>query len=334
MSVWIVRAGRNGEQEEGALEHKVATIGWNELPDLSSIKSREELRARYEEIYPGTRKMSIANQVGQIWSFIHRIQPNDLIALPLQLQSAIAIGKVTGPYQYRTDLSPNIRHVRPVEWSRTDLPRSTFEQDLLYSFSAPPTVYQVRAHNAEERVRAILEGKRVILPAGEEREAIIDVERVARDQILEFLNRKFKGHDLARLVEAVLQAQGYVTRGSEPGPDGGVDILAGAGPMGFDRPRLCVQVKSSQSPVDVTVLRSLQGSMSTLGAEQGLLVSWGGFNRAVLRESRQRFFTVRLWDSDDLLETVLENYDRLPDVVQAELPIKRIWGLVLEEEME
>jgi len=334
MSVWIVRAGRNGEQEEGALEHKVATIGWNELPDLSSIKSREELRARYEEIYPGTRKMSIANQVGQIWSFIHRIQPNDLIALPLQLQSAIAIGKVTGPYQYRTDLSPNIRHVRPVEWSRTDLPRSTFEQDLLYSFSAPPTVYQVQAHNAEERVRAILEGKRVILPAGEEREAIIDVERVARDQILEFLNRKFKGHDLARLVEAVLQAQGYVTRGSEPGPDGGVDILAGAGPMGFDRPRLCVQVKSSQSPVDVTVLRSLQGSMSTLGAEQGLLVSWGGFNRAVLRESRQRFFTVRLWDSDDLLETVLENYDRLPDVVQAELPIKRIWGLVLEEEME
>ena len=334
MSLWIVRAGRNGEQEEGALEHRVATIGWNELPDLSSIKSKAELKARYEEIYPGTTKKSIANQVGQIWSFINRIQPDDLIVLPLKLPSAIAIGKVTGPYQYRTDLSPNICHVRPVEWSRTDLPRSTFEQDLLYSFSAPPTVYQVHANNAEERVRAILEGKRVTLPAGEEGETVIDVERVARDQILEFLGRKFKGHDLARLVEAVLQGQGYATRRSEPGPDGGVDILAGAGPMGFDRPRLCVQVKSSQSPVDVTVLRSLQGSMSTLGAEQGLLVSWGGFNRAVLRESRQRFFTVRLWDSDDLLETVLENYDRLPDVVQAELPIKRIWGLVLEEEME
>ena len=99
MSLWLVRAGRNGEQEEGALEHGVATIGWNELPDLLSIKSREELKALYETVHPGTKKMAIANEVGQVWSFIKRIQPDDLIVLPLKLRSAIAIGKVTGPYQ-------------------------------------------------------------------------------------------------------------------------------------------------------------------------------------------------------------------------------------------
>ena len=200
------------------------------------------------------------------------------------------------------------------------------------------TVCQIQRNKAEERIRAILKGKKpepFVPPEGGDEEAqIIDVEQVARDQILEYLNRKFTGHELTRLVEAVLQAQGYVTKRSDPGPDGGVDILAGAGPMGFDAPRLCVQVKSSQAPVDVTILRSLQGSMKTFSADQGLLVSWGGFNRSVLEESRRSFFTVRLWDSGDLLESILRYFDRLPDSLQAELPLKRIWGLVLEGEIE
>ena len=51
----------------------------------------------------------------------------------------------------------------------------------------------------------------------------IDIEQYSRDEIVKFIGRKFKGHDLARLVEAVLSAQGYVTLKSDPGPDGGVD---------------------------------------------------------------------------------------------------------------
>jgi restriction system protein len=38
MAFWLVRAGRHGEEEQAALEHNVATIAWNELPDLSNIK--------------------------------------------------------------------------------------------------------------------------------------------------------------------------------------------------------------------------------------------------------------------------------------------------------
>ena len=66
---------------------------------------------------------------------------------------------------------------------------------------------------------------------------------------------------------------------SPPGADGGVDILAGRGSLGLDAPRLCVQVKSQNSPSDVTVYRTLQGTMQTFKAEQGLLVCWGGVNK-------------------------------------------------------
>lgn len=51
MTLWVVRAGRQGEQEQGALEHSVVIIGWD-LPDLSSISDMEELRNVYMENHP------------------------------------------------------------------------------------------------------------------------------------------------------------------------------------------------------------------------------------------------------------------------------------------
>ena len=101
--------------------------------------------------------------------------------------------------------------------------------------------------------------------------------------------------------------------------------------MGFDPPRLCVQVKSSSSPMGVSVLRELQGVMTNFNADQGLLVSWGGYRSSVISEARRLFFQIRLWDAGDLVKALLENYEKLSDSMQAELKLKRIWALVLEE---
>jgi restriction system protein len=136
MSLWLVRAGKYGEQEEAALENGLVVIGWDELPDLSFIKSREQLKEVYEQANPGFKKMRVANEVGQVWAFINRIQINDMVVLPLKTRAAIAIGKVKGAYQYRSDLPPGMYHTRAVDWIKTDLPRTIFDQDLLYSFGA------------------------------------------------------------------------------------------------------------------------------------------------------------------------------------------------------
>jgi len=101
MSLWLVRAGRHGEQEQGALEHNVVTIGWNEFSDLSQIRTRDELAKLYARVNPASKKMQAANEVGQIWRFIREIQKGDLVALPLKTQSAISIGKVVGNYEYK-----------------------------------------------------------------------------------------------------------------------------------------------------------------------------------------------------------------------------------------
>jgi restriction system protein len=329
----MVRAGRRGEQEDVAIEQGVVTIGWNELPDLSNIRTKKELERVYLQTYPTAKKMQVANEVGQIWRFIREIRKGDLVALPLKKRSVIAIGEVIGDYEYKI-LSENVKHIRKVKWLK-EISRTALDQDLLYSLGAFMTVCQIKRNRAEERIRRLLiqglegkipdEGKKVF-------EEIIDIEDYAKDRIIEYIKRKFKGHELARLVEAILKAQGYVTERSQPGPDSGVDILASAGPLGFDPPRICVQVKSLTFPVGVEILDRLAGVMKKVDADQGLLVSWGGFTRDALKEARNKFFTIRLWDANDLLEAIFKHYEKFDDELKTELPLKRIWVLVLEAE--
>jgi restriction system protein len=256
LSVWLIRGGKHGEREETDLNNNVAAIGWVEMPDMSSINSKEELKDLYMKTYPDKKKMAAANHIGQLWTLLKRIKIGDLIVMPSKLRASIAIGKVTGSYRYRTDLT---RHTILVEWLKTNIPRTAFDQDLLYSMGAFMTVFQIKRNYAENRIKRVMNGKvdsdksSIIIDNPNFGDEDVDIETLARDQIVDFVNRKFKGHDLSRLVEAVLQAQGYITEFSKPGPDGGVDILAGTGPMGFEEPRICVQVKSSQSPADVTI---------------------------------------------------------------------------------
>ena len=170
--------------------------------------------------------------------------------------------------------------------------------------------------------------------AEDEAAQTLDLERLSKDQIATLIGRKFRGHEMARLVDAVLKAQGYTTFVSPPGPDKGVDILAAPGPLGFGKPRICIQVKSQDSPVDSPTLNQLIGSMQNVQADQGLLVAWGGFKTSVDREVATQFFRVRLWDQDALIGQLLEHYEKLDEDLRAELPLKRVWMLASQDDAD
>ena len=161
-------------------------------------------------------------------------------------------------------------------------------------------------------------------------DAPLDLDQIGRDAILAYIRRRFKGHGLARLVDAVLRAQGLQTYVSPPGPDGGVDIVASGGTFGFDAPRLVVQVKSGDVPAGSEVLLALKGVMTNYRAEQGLLVCWAGFKDTLLKEARTGYFQVRLWDQNDLLGALFAHYETLDEDTRAELPLKRVWTLAVE----
>ena len=114
------------------------------------------------------------------------------------------------------------------------------------------------------------------------------------------------------------------------GPDQGVDVLAGKGPLGLDEPRLVVQVKSEAGAVGSPVVQQLLGAMNTHQTSQGLLVAWGGVKKPAEQLLANQYFRVRVWSSKELLEAVFRNYDRLSEEIRKDLPLKRIWTLVEE----
>jgi restriction system protein len=207
------------------------------------------------------------------------------------------------------------------------------------------TVCRIERNDAENRIRALL-GKDASYTAAREPQAgvvaadvrteqsdvLVNLDELAQDAIRKHIARNFSGHDLAGLVEAVLQAQGYKTHLSPPGPDGGVDVLCGTGVHGFDSPRLAVQVKSGGIEVDTGIFREFQGVMRNFGADHGLIVSWGGYKTNVRREMQREFFRVRMWGQNELIDEILRVYEDLPAAIKAKLPLKRSWILMQTSE--
>lgn len=157
-------------------------------------------------------------------------------------------------------------------------------------------------------------------------ELAADIEQVALDQITGRIAEDFAGHGLATLVTAILTAEGFLCTQSPPGPDGGIDITAGRGPLGLDSPRLLVQVKSG-GQIGSPIVVQLHGVMTTHGAEQGLLVAWGGLSKPARDALKTQQLRVRVWEASDVVDAVLRVYDRLPDDIRAQLPLRRVWML-------
>ncbi len=269
------------------MDNNVTLIGFERIGDLNKFDSIESLREFVEEVYPEEKAGAIKNWAHQLWHFKKDLLVGDTIVMPSK-QSTIHLGKVTGNYKYITNNPEGFRHTVPVTWLK-EIPRTKIDQDLLYAFGAQLTISRPRSENAEKRMLKFLGPELIDYPGDDTDDGLYDLESIANDQIKSIIISKFKGHPLADLVAAVLEAQGYVVETASEGADGGVDILAGSGSLGLQSPRLIVQVKSSESKTDVKVIRELKGLIADYHADYGLVVSWGGFTDPALKEAKEDY---------------------------------------------
>ncbi len=345
MAIWLVRGGRHGEYEQKFIQEDRIYVTWDGLDvNLARLEAREDLVAAMTDRYATAKPKTILNWASQIWPFAHRMQVGDLVVLPLKGQPAVYVGEIRGDYRFEPDGPDPYFHWRPVMWIGEAIPRASFGRDLLHSLGAFMTICRIKRNNAEDRLEAMrqsgwksdpgLKGQTGIVEATDEGADAVggDLEELGRDRIARLISAKFAGHGLARLVEAILQAQGYTTYRSSEGADGGADILAGSGPLGFGTPRLCVEVKSERGPIDRPTVDKLLGAVAKFSAQEGLFVAWGGFKTNVQKELAGSFFKVRLWTQKELLEQLFTHYDRLDEDLRAELPLKRIWTVAAQDD--
>ncbi len=348
---WVIRAGKYGERDQWALEMGVSGGGWRELGDLTPYATKEAVAAAVAAAFPGASVGRLANYTGQVYALRSRIEPGDLLVMPLKTTNKIALGRVTAGYTYLAEeTDPDRRHVVRVDWQRTDLPRTAVKQDLLFTLGSAMSIFAPSKNNAVARLEHLLStgtdlgslgaaasaGGPSSSPAASETGALsvvdepeltADIEEVARDQITSRIAEEFAGHALATLVTAVLTAEGLLCWQAPPGPDGGIDITAGRGPLGLDPPRILAQVKSGDDQIGAPVVTQLHGVMTTHGADQGLLVAWGGLKKPARDALKNQHLKVRVWEAADVVAAVLRNYDQLPDDIKEKLPLRRVWML-------
>ncbi len=223
------------------------------------------------------------------------------------------------------------------------MPKKNLGEHLRHFFWPKRTLNPIRHGEAVTRIRALVETGDI--PAGGLARSDMDdadedglavsgssIQESAHAEIAERIHSRFPAHELERLVAAILEAEGYVALQSHEGSDQGVDVLAGQGPMGFESPKICVQVKHTNSQIGAPDVQNLRGAMQDFSAEHGLFVSWSDYTSQAKREARRNFFTMRLWNANDVIDAVCRNYDKLPEAIRAEIPLKQVWTLVRDDE--
>jgi|GEM_PF-1855100 len=157
MALWLTRTG-DQERERIALQENIVITGWDQVPDLSYIKTIEEIHQLLNEVYPTAKGNTISNWSRQLWAFRARMMVDDLIIMPSKSHKTFAIGTISGQYHYRSDLALNGRHTRPVQWLLSEVPRNKFKSDLLTSLGSIMSISMIQRNDAEDRVRELLAG--------------------------------------------------------------------------------------------------------------------------------------------------------------------------------
>lgn len=300
--------------------------------------------------FAGESPGAIGVFTGQMWALRGRVQPGDVIVLPLKTSKKIAIGLCITGYAYdAAEADETRRHFISVDWRRDDVARAAIKDDLLNTLNGAMTIFEAKKNNAEGRLLKIMEsgvdsgqgagpppGPMPTLPLpGPDSSDPVDPTpaptlEVLRDRVRTHLVENFGQHKLTHLVAEILRAEGYVCDVSPEGPDFGVDIIAGRGPLGLDSPTLIVEVKSETGQIGVQVVNGLQGAIKMHRADQGLLVAWGGLGKPAVQALRTERLSVRVWDAEDVVDRLFKVYDLLPEDVRARIPLKRAWVLVEE----
>ena len=188
-TAWRIRAGSNADRYDHCIENDLIGVGFGHLPDLSEVSGRDEMADLISAEWPEANNAQVRIRADQLWAFLSRVRRGDLVVMPGKNSSQFALGTVTQEYWY-DDRDPHWHHFVSVDWKLTDVPRTTFQPDLLRSLGGRPTIREIARDDQAWRLHQLLETGQDPGPQAEPNVA---------------------DSDLADLVERFLDETGYPT---------------------------------------------------------------------------------------------------------------------------
>lgn len=330
-SMWMVR-GERGEMYDLFREKGMVVLGWEQLADIKPGTSRREVIATYAEREPGRKHGNIVAGASQVWRFLNEVQEGDEVITYNPSQRKYSVGRFTGkpvPKKLSNEDKPKL--TRAVKWEHE------FERDALSvatknSLGSTLTLFRVPDAAADE-VRRALTGK--LRPADDDDELVVEIDddSTAEDLFKENAARaaefikdrvsKLDWDEMQELIAGILRAMGYKTRVAKPGADRGADIYASPDGLGFETPRIVVEVKHRSGQMGSKEIRSFLGGRHK--DDRGLYVSTGGFSKDARYEADRASIPMMLWELNDVVENLTAYYDQLDSDTRQLVPLKRVY---------
>jgi len=91
----------------------MVAVGWSSLGDFSGLE-KNEIRSRFEEEYPDDGPRAVGLKVGYIDRLVNKMDEGDTILVPRY--GDVYVGEVEAEYKYKSSLSGDYAHQRPVKW--------------------------------------------------------------------------------------------------------------------------------------------------------------------------------------------------------------------------
>ena len=323
---WVVRAERGGRLYDAFKENAVIAIGWAGIGPLTELKTREKIAGKVAAIWPEWKPQAVAMSAGQLHRFRSEMKIGDHVVTYDPSRRVYLVGEIAGDYRWDPRIDADDPNVRSVTW-QGEVSRDLLSVRSRNSLGAISTLFQLPPDVVEDLLRALTSHQPAKADATEPAEvAEEDVFKNIQEKAIEFTKDRVNAldwFDLQELVAGLLRAMGYKTRVSPAGADRGKDIVASPDGFGFESPRIVVEVKHRQGAIGSQAIRSFLGGRHP--QDKGLYVSTGGFSKDALYEAERASIPLSLMTIDDLVEAVIQNYDRLDIETQQLLPLKRIY---------
>jgi restriction system protein len=323
-SIWMVRAGAGAVFIDRFLEENQVAIGWNALGPVRVGTSRREIADAVTANWPNYKKGKVSICASQIFRFLNEIQIGDRVLTYDPGRRVYPLGTIQSEPSF-DDSVDELARVRKVTWD-AEISRDDLSVPTKNTLGAISTLFLLSDAAAKE-ILAIEAGEMSQQPEPEsevDTEDSLDAIRAQSRELIKDRINALEAYDLQNLVAGVLRAMGYKTRVSAPGPDRGIDIMASPDGFGFEQPRIIVECKHrTRSAMGAQEIRTFLGGRHK--DDKGLYVSTGGFTKDARYEAERASIPTTLMDLDQLVDAVIEHYEKLDSESRVLLPLAQLY---------
>jgi restriction system protein len=332
MTLWMVRSASGGRLADEFVEKGFVALGAAPVGDLSAFPDKaallDALHKERPDFKPGRRQAAASQWI----RFRDEVQRGDKVITYDSSRRVYHVGTIASEYQHHPGKIADFQHYRAVEWEG-EVERDVLSARARNSLGSTLTLFRIPNDVAEEILRA-LSGQ----PApsaeraefdnteseDEDEDALLEGYRARALEIIKDRINRLDWRELEQLVAGVLRSMGYKTRVSREGSDLGIDILASPDGFGFESPRIIVEVKHrSGTAIGSKEIRNLVGGRHA--SDKGLFVSTGGFTKDARYEADRANIPLMLWDLDDLVQALVENYENADQETRALVPLTQLF---------